>query len=268
MNQVDILDETEQAALITGLIQRYPASRAKLRIAGFSARSGSSLIDLDNIQAVVDGPNVVGLLDGMTRRNKKVALNTYRFAEIMATNQYPEKNQMEERFQFLIKVLTSLKWTKIVQVSKEYEKKTQSLTMENVVVDIVGGIVKGVAGGIGIPSLVSDTLGSLKQDGKALNLFNRSVEKNKGRRFGMASCVQDKEGYVNMAVAAVNYSAEPGNDGGVLFFEWKSSEVNVYQDTAYMVIHEEDYPAKREAAVNTYLDELDERAFQAILPSK
>ncbi|MHC8301959.1 hypothetical protein [Pseudomonas sp. ZS1P83] len=268
MNQVDSVDDAEQAALITGLIQRYPASRAKLRIAGFSAKSGSSLIDLDDIQAVVDGPNVVGLMDGMSRRNKKVALNTYRFAELMATNEYPEKNQMEERFQFLIKVLATLKWTKIVQVSKEYEKTTQSLTMENVVIDIVGGIVKGVAGGIGIPSLVSDTLGSLKQDEKALNLFNRSVEKNKGRRFGMASCVQDKEGYVNMAVAAVNYSAEPGNDGGVLFFEWKSSAVSVYQDTAYMVIHEEDYPAKREEAVNTYLDELDERAFQAILPGK
>jgi hypothetical protein len=35
-----------------------------------------------------------------------------------------------------------------------------------------------------------------------------------------------------------------------------------------MVIHEEDYPAKREEAVNAYLDELDERAFQAILAGK
>ncbi|ATE79886.1 MULTISPECIES: hypothetical protein [Pseudomonas] len=268
MNKVDALTEVEQAELITGLIKCYPASQAKVRIAGFSARSGASLIDLDNIRAVVDGPNVVGMLEGMTRRNKKVALNTYRFAEIMASNRYPGKNQMEERFQFLLQVLTSLKWTKIVQVSKEYEKKTQSLTMENVVVDIVGGIVKGAVGGIGIPSLVSDTLGSLKQDEKALNLFNRSVEKDKGRRFGMASCVQDNEGYVNMAVAAVNYSKEPGNDGGVLFFEWKSSEVNIYQDTAHMVIHEGDYPAKREEEVNTYLDKLDERAFQAILAGK
>jgi hypothetical protein len=268
MNQVTILDDAGQMELINGLIKSYPASQAKLRIADFSARSGASLIDLDNIQAVVDGPNVVGMLEGMTRRNKKITLNTYRFAEIMATNKFPEKNQMEERFQFLVHVLTSLKWTKIVQISKEYEKKTQSLTMANVVVDIVGGIVKGVAGGIGIPSLVSDTLGSLKQDEKALNLFNRSVEKGKGRRFGMASGVQDKEGYVNMAVAAVNYSSEPGNDGGVLFFEWKSAEVNVYQDTAYMVIHEEDYPAQREEAVNAYLDELDEREFQAILAGK
>lgn len=268
MNQVTILDDAEQSALITDLIKRYPASQAKSRIASFSSGLESSLIDLDKIQAVVDGPNVVGMLDGMTRRNKKITLNTYRFAEIMATNKYPEKNQMEERFQFLIQVLTSLKWTRIVQVSKEYEKKTQSLTMENVLVDIVGGIVKGVAAEIGISTLVTDTLGTLKQDEKALNLFNRSVEKDKGRRFGMASGVQDKEGYVNMAVAAVNYSSEPGNDGGVLFFEWKSSEVNVYQDTAYMVIHEEDYPAAREASVNAYLDELDDRAFQAVLVGK
>ncbi|EJM64256.1 hypothetical protein PMI30_03795 [Pseudomonas sp. GM50] len=268
MNQVAVLNDAEQSELITGLIKQYPASQAKSRMANFSAKSGSSLIDLDNIQTVVDGPNIVSLLEGMTRRNKKVTLNTYRFAEIMATNRYPEKNQMEERFQFLVQVLTSLKWTKIVQVSKEYEKKTQSLTMANVVVDIVGSIVKGVAGGVGIPSLVSDTLGSLNKDEKALTLFNRSVEKDKGRRFGIASGVQDKEGYVNMAVAAVNYSSEPGKDGGVLFFEWKSSEIKVYQDTAYMVIHEEDYPAKREEMVNAYLDELDERAFQAILAGK
>jgi len=265
MNQVVILDESEQLAVITDLIKLYPASEAKVRFTGFSAKSTPNLIDLENIQAVVDGPNVVGMLDGMTRRNKKVMLNTYRFAEIMASNQFPGNHQIEKRFQSLVQTLTLLKWTKVAQVSKEYEKKTQSLTMANVVVDIVGGLVKGAVGGVGIPSLVSDTLGFLKQDEKALNLFNRSVEKAQGRRFGIASGVQDKEGYVNLAVAAVNYSAQPGKDGGVLFFEWKSSEVNVSQDTAYMVIHEEDYPAEREARVNAYLDELDERAFQAIL---
>ena len=268
MNEVQVLAESEQAAFISDLVKSYPASMAKPRVAGFSARSGSSIINLDDIQAVVDGPNVIGMFDGMSRRNKRIALNTYRFAEIMATNKYPAKHQIEQRFQFLISVLTAMKWTKVVQVSKAYEKKTQSLTMANVAVDIISGVVKGVAGGIGIPSLVADTLGSLKQDEKALNLFNRSVEKDQGRRFGVASCAQDKEGFVNMAVAAVNYSKEPGKDGGVLFVEWKSSEVDVYQDTAYLVIHEEDYPGTRETTVNAYLDELDERAFQAILASK
>jgi len=120
VNEVQVLAESEQAAFISDLVKSYPASMAKPRVAGFSARSGSSIINLDDIQAVVDGPNVIGMFDGMSRRNKRIALNTYRFAEIMATNKYPAKHQIEQRFQFLISVLTALKWTKVVQVSKAY----------------------------------------------------------------------------------------------------------------------------------------------------
>lgn len=268
MNEVNVLAEAAEENFITDLIQRFPVSKVKVSRAGFSVRSGSKIIDLENVQTVVDGPNVMGLFDGMSRRNKRLVTNTYRFADIMAKNMYPGNSQRVQRFNYLLEILGKLKWTVITSNSKAYEKQSSSFTMENVLIDIVGGIVKGVAGATGIVPLVTSTLGALKTDEKALTVFERAVEKDTGRRFGMAACKEDKDGDVYMALTVVNYSAEPGNDGGVLFFKWKSSEIEFLQDTATLLFIGEDLPARREQEVNAYLDALDDREFQAILSRK
>ena len=59
--------------------------RAKLELAGpkIQARSAVKLpFDRDEMNAAIMGSGVVGFLDGMSRRNKRIVKNTYAYADI------------------------------------------------------------------------------------------------------------------------------------------------------------------------------------------
>lgn len=244
--------------------------RAKLELAGpkIQARSAVKLpFDRDEMNAAIMASGVVGFLDGMSRRNKRIVKNTYAYADIASKVLFPAKEQKIARYECFKKLMFATGWTEYHSAFTQYKSTSAKLTLDNVALDIVHSVAGGLAGtAANALKVVADkTIDALKKQPEAVKLFESHATEASGGNFGVSVCKQDEDAEVTMAVATIRYDSSD-KDAKVLFVEWDTSELPIFQGKAHFTIHEEDL--RKEAECIKYLDDLREAVFMEFAPVK
>ncbi|MFJ4606516.1 hypothetical protein [Pseudomonas atacamensis] len=239
----DVMSAVERFSLIAqtnDFIAAQPVLRSR------SASVGSSLpIDKDELNAAIMGSGIAGFDASMSKRSKRIVKNTYMYADLVALLKYPASNQKEQRYNEFMRLMKLAGWFAFSQPYNRYTATSQKLTMDNVVLSVlhtaVGAAVGQGQAALKVLSSVADaTMDALKNEPQALTLFENNSKKAEGGNFCMSAASQDDEGGITLAIAAVQYlaSAQPTK---VLFVEWATSAVEIYNAGATMYMDEEDY---------------------------
>ncbi|QVW23949.1 hypothetical protein KJF94_29695 [Pseudomonas hormoni] len=261
------MNEVELSAYFDQCLE---ACQAKLKLIGpkIQSRSAAAVqlpIDRDELNAAIMGSGIVGFLEGMTRRNKRIVKNTYAYADIASRLLFPNKVDKVARYEAFKKLMFAMGWTEYNSAFTYYKSTTSKLTMDNVALDIVYSAIGGAAGpaGAALKVVAEKTIEALKKQPDAVKLFERHAIEASGANFGVSVCKQDDEAEVTMAVGTVRYDTS-ANNTKVIFFDWNSSDVEIYRGKALFTIHEEDL--RKEAAAIKFLDDLREAVFMEFSP--
>lgn len=222
------------------LIAAQPVSRS-LRVS-----SGANLpVDKDELNSAIMGAGIAGFDASMSKRSKRIVKNTYMYADLVALLKYPSASQKEQRYNEFMRLMKLSGWFAFSQPYNRYKATSQKLTMDNLALSVLHTAVTAAVGqGAAVLKVLSDvadaTMDALKGEPEALTLFERNSKKAEGGNFCMSSALEDADGTITMAIAAVQYfaAAQPTK---VLFVEWASSSVEIYNGSATMSMDEEDY---------------------------
>ncbi|UFQ00884.1 hypothetical protein [Pseudomonas fitomaticsae] len=222
----------------------FIAARPAPRMLNVSANANLP-IDKDELNAAIMGTGIAGFDESMSKRSKRIVKNTYMYADLVSLLKYPSASQKEQRYNEFMRLMKLAGWFAFSQPYNRYEATSQKLTMDNVALNIIHTAVSAAVGqGAAALKVLKDvadtTMDALKDVPEALVLFERNAKKAEGGNFCMSSALEDKEGTITMAIAAVQYiaAAQPTK---VLFVEWATSSVSIYNGSATMSMDEEDY---------------------------
>ncbi|MFY0729097.1 hypothetical protein [Pseudomonas sp. NFX15] len=233
----------ERVALIeesNAFIAQLPQPRS---FTGFSA--AELPIDKDELNAAIMGTGIAGFDESMSKRSKRIVKNTYMYADLVALLKFPAANQKEQRYNEFMRLMKLAGWFAFSQPYNRYQASSHKLTMDNIALGIIhtaiGAAVSKGAAALGVLSKVADaTMDALKNEPEALKLFERNSKKAEGGNFCMASALEGADGDITLAIGAVQYFAK-ALPTKVLFVEWSTSSVEIYNGSATMHMDEEDY---------------------------
>ncbi|MGE8176107.1 hypothetical protein [Pseudomonas fluorescens] len=222
------------------LLAQQPVPRS------FTTSTGAQLpIDKDELNAAIMGPGIAGFDVSMSKRSKRIVKSTYMYADLVALLKFPEAKQKEQRYEEFMRLMKLTGWFVFSAPYNKYQSSSQKLTMDNVALSILhtavtAAVSKGAAA-VKVLSTVADaTMEALKNEPEALRLFENNSKKAEGGNFCMSSALEDADGDITMAIAAVQYVAK-AQPTKVLFVEWSTSNVEIYNAAATMHMEEQDY---------------------------
>lgn len=216
------------------------------QLRSFSGSSDVQLpIDKDELNAAIMGTGIAGFDKSMSKRSKRIVKNTYMYADLVALLKYPAASQKEQRYSEFMRLMKLSGWFAFSEPYNRYQTSSQKLTMDNVALGIlhaaIGVAVSKGATALKVLSSVADTtMEALKSEPEALKLFENNSKKAEGGNFCMSTALEGADGDITMAIAAVQYFAH-AQPTKVLFAEWSTSSVEIYNGAATMHMDEEDY---------------------------
>jgi hypothetical protein len=234
VERIALIEETNK------FIAQLPKARS---FTGFSAVQLP--IDKDELNAAIMGTGIAGFDKSMSRRSKRIVKNTYMYADLVALLKYPAASQREQRYNEFMRLMKLAGWFAFSEPYNRYQSSSQKLTMDNVALGIlhtaIGAAVSKGAAALSVLSKVADaTMDALKNEPEALKLFENNSKKAEGGNFCMATALEGADGDITMSIAAVQYFAK-AQPTKVLFVEWSTSSVEIYNGAATMHMDEEDY---------------------------
>ncbi|WP_419712226.1 hypothetical protein [Pseudomonas sp. NFX224] len=202
-------------------------------------------IDKDELNTAIMGTGIAGFDASVSRRSKRIVKNTYMYADLVALLKYPAASQKEQRYNEFMRLMKLAGWFAFSEPYNRYQSTSMKLTMDNVALGIlhaaVGVAVSKGATALKVLSSVADsTMEALKNEPEALKLFERNAKKAEGGNFCMSAAMEGADSDITMTIAAVQYFAKV-QPTKVLFVEWSTSSVEVYNGAATMHMDEEDY---------------------------
>jgi len=204
---------------------------------------GDLPIDKDALNAAILNSGIIGFDPGMTKRNKRITKNCFQYADLKALMEFPRETQKEQRFHAFTRTMRACGWMFWKDPYTRYNASAKTLTMDNIALDIIQTVVAGSTG-VGVaPALnkaAQATMKALKDHPAALKLFEANAKKADGGNFAITTCQQDHEGEVTLAVAAIQYSCRVPSTK-VLFWEYATTDVEIWEGQCAMTIEEEDY---------------------------
>lgn len=202
-------------------------------------------IDRDELNAAIMGTGIAGFDASMSKRSKRIVKNTYMYADLVALLKYPGKSQREQRYDEFVKLMKLSGWFVFSAPYNKYQSSSQKLTMDNLALGILhtavtAAVSQGQAALKVLSTVADSTMAALKDEPEALKLFENNSKKAEGGNFCMSTALEGADGDITMAIAAVQYfaAAQPTK---VLFVEWNTSSVEIYNSSAHMHMDEEDY---------------------------
>ena len=200
---------------------------------------------------------------GLTGQDKQDVEYTTLAAQLNSDVEVPDNQSfagMQAWFKNYASVMSNLGWIMSFDWEK-YNASTRGLTMDKVVLEILAAVAS--QNGAAIAKSAIDALQSLDRGDGRLRLFNNSTMSDKAGKFllGVASKQNDA---ISLAYGAfaMDYRTR---DTGVLWFEWKSSDVSLYKDQKQATFNQAYYARGARSALETklsdhaptYVDDLD-----------
>jgi hypothetical protein len=204
---------------------------------------------VEESQGAIAGGSLLAFAEGVSRQNKDDVMDSFLFATLVANKAFNPQTQSDQWYGRFNKVLATLGWLSTSWSYTRYRSTHQRFTMDQIGLEILGSIIAAAAlpgpASAAMLKVAADAVRALQAQEKPLELFERQTKMHKGANFRVGACLQSEDGTVNVAMGAVNFLAS-SNVTDVLFWEWGSSEVEIYRGEDNLVLNARMYAAVRD----------------------
>lgn len=214
-------------------------------------------------KAAVVGNSVIAFSDGVSRQNQEDVMDSVLFATLVANKAFNAERQTQDWYAKFNQTLTALGWTASHWSFSQYRATQSRFTLDEVGLQIVGSAIAATAlpgpASAALLKIAADAVAALKEKKEPLRLFERQSKGHRGGNFRVAACSESPNGTANMVMGAVNFRVA-SSVTDVLFFEWKSAEVEIYKGEHSLALNTRVYSIVR----NSVLEMLGNNAKAAV----
>jgi hypothetical protein len=209
---------------------------------------------------------VTAFTAGMSGQDKQDVQYTTLAAQLNSDVVVPPKNQktmkgMEEWFDNYNLVMSHLGWTRQASNWEKYNAGGAGFTVDKVILEVLAAVAS--ENGAAIAKAAIDAISKLPQNDDRLKLFNSSTLGDSTGKFLLGACSKDKES-IALAFGAFAMDFQT-RDITVVWFNWKSSNVNIYKDQKVSTFNQDYYvrggraalEAKMAGHAETYISSLE-----------
>lgn len=248
-NRVAVADSIEFVRACINTRQQVGAVRARSAVAMLAS---SPTKELD---ALVLGDALVGYGGNISLGNMQVIEDIIAMSKIEATYQVPDVKDAKGRYTEFLNCMEALGCFVPDSGYSKYRATSKNVTMDNVMVDIIQAAVEAakaaIPGATVLSAVTTSTLAALKKEPEAINLLNLESKDAEGVRLSTIPCDQLSNGLIVVALAAVDHRGGSDN-GGVLFVDWQTSALDIFQGRAFLTFNPARYSQVKEL-VEEYL---------------
>lgn len=180
----------------------------------------------DNIAEInKDSPAVVAFADGVSAENREAVLLGVEFAEVVATSRADINSDPIQWLTEYALAMRNAGWLTLGgHEYGDYTASSQSLTMDSVVLELIGAVA-GVNAATVI-SLLNIVIDKLQKDVSLMQLFERNAKKGNTSTFRIMPCIESSQGIPITYLLSVHctYSS---SSGGALFWKWSVSKLQI-----------------------------------------
>ncbi|WP_247257151.1 hypothetical protein [Pseudomonas moorei] len=209
------------------------------------------------LDALVLGNSLVGYGDNISIENMAIIENLITMSKLEANDEVSGNKDPEAWYHAFTKCLEDLGCFVPDKGYTKYSATSLKVAMDNVMVDIVRAAVEAakaaIPGAAVLSAVTNSTLDALKKEPEAINLLNVGAKSAEGVRLSTIPCEQMSNGIILVAIAAVDHQGG-GNDGGVLFVDWKTSSLDIFHGKSFVTFNPARY-AEIRADIEEYLGE-------------
>ncbi|NUT73988.1 hypothetical protein HNO86_02905 [Pseudomonas sp. C1C7] len=253
---MDVFESSVSVSHSVDFIRECVAKRKAALPAGNRARSLVSAVATSptrELDALVLGNSLVGYGDKISVGNMAIIENLITMSKMEAHYEVPGNSDPKAWYHAFAKCMEDLGCFVADKGYSKYSASALKVTMDNVMVDIIQAAVEAakaaVPGAAVLSAVTSSTLDALKKEPDAINLLNVESNKAEGVRMSTIPVEQMSNGIILIAIAAIDHQGG-SNDGGVLFVDWKTSSLDIFQGSSFITFN----PA-RYAEIKTEIEE-------------
>jgi len=172
-----------------------------------------------------DSPTVIAFGDGVSKKNRDAVMWSVAWAEYAAGKSHDINEQPIEWLEEYAKALFKCGWLMLGgHEYSEYTTTSTSLTMDSVVLELIGAIAGPNAATV--VQLLSLTLDKMQGNAPLMQLFERNSKRGRRGTFRVMPCVESAEGIPITYLVSMHceYSDETG---GVLFWKWEVRKLSI-----------------------------------------
>ncbi|KQZ94877.1 MULTISPECIES: hypothetical protein [unclassified Pseudomonas] len=192
------------------------------------------------LDALVLGNSLIGYGDQISIENMAIIENLITMSKMEANIEVPGNKDPKAWYHAFTSCMEDLGCFVPDKGYSKYSATSLNITMDNVMVDIIQAAVDAaktaIPGATALSALTNSTLAALKKEPEAINLFNTQAKNTEGVRLSTIPCEQMANGIILIAVGAVDHQGG-GNDGGLLFVDWKTSSLNIFHGKSFITFN-------------------------------
>lgn len=216
--------------------------------------------DPSNPSGFVDNGSLVSFLAGVDRQSQADVLNSMLLAQLAANKKFDREKDTAQWYAFYHDVLENVGWVVQQFAFARYDVSGTTATVDKVVIDLLSTLGTGTAAAVAKSTI--DALKALSGDDRRFTLFKQSAHSAHTGNFQVANC-SNVGGVLKMSLGAFTFSSTRV-DTSVLFFDWSTSDTEIYRAGQSIVLDREVYAAVRGTVVKklgdhakTFVDDLD-----------
>ncbi|UQS12621.1 hypothetical protein [Pseudomonas sp. HS6] len=176
------------------------------------------------------GEGVLSFSGNLSGVNRADAQNAFLYASLVANKQYPAEHQGKEWYMIFREVMTNMGWAPVTRYYSDLKVGGTSVRMDQLVLQILGSVVAGVA----LPGPTSalmlkvagDAIAALKQRETALTVYERNLLEQGVGGVTAGACTE-VNGVTIFAIGAVRFKRR-NTSTKVMFVDVDVRNVDLY----------------------------------------
>lgn len=195
--------------------------------------------DTKLLSASVIGDGIVAFGGDMTAQEIEDTRNLYRVATLVANKMFDKEADSRGWCRQFSKVMGDLGW---INQHFQYERSTdqsRSLTVDNVIADLMGTALTGVVTQLGLAQVATELAGKaiklLPNDQAAYTLFKDNTVTKSGGRVSVSTFAKLDDHTVYMVTGTTELHSQNA-PGEALIFNWDSAHYESYEGSMVMNI--------------------------------
>ena len=216
-------------------------------------------LDLDNLQAVVDGKSLLSFVDRVSRQQKEDVLISVLLAQRAANYDYNSSDEIESWYGKFAEVLGQVGWLVEDKPFKRIHENQNEFLMDKQALKAIESIA--TEGGLDLVKGVLTALNTASND-QQLELFETHSTSGTFGNFQLGTAGVTKKGDVVLILGSF-YFRTTAERRRFLFFTWKSKDLEFWASAQKMILVEAIYSAVRDrikdkatAGTRRYVSEL------------
>lgn len=202
------------------------ADSSTLRSRGFT----SPEVEAPEKGAIV-GEGILSFTGNLTEQNRNDVMHAFLFATLVANKAFPREEQGKEWYYRFVQVMTDAGWLPTQKFYNDINIGGNSVRMDQLVLEILGAVVAGIAVPGSTSALMLQVAGSaisaLKKREAALTLYERNMLEHGVGGTAAGTCTEIN-GEVTLALGTVRFIRK-NTSTQVLFADWDSRDVKLYR---------------------------------------